>query len=159
MRSRSQGRRRSVDRGTCGPGIEPRKRIPSGCRRCKGKRKAPSGASISRDALGPCAVTDPVHVRKHLAREPGESLSAQSSGLHREVPGRTPMMNGQGRSDRPAVPTSSPNKAGRPVAEGTEGTGQTARPRWERMRRLLAHWLPPARVCHPYHLRRLGVIT
>jgi RNA-directed DNA polymerase len=30
MRSRSQGRRRSVDRGTCGPGIEPRKtRTPS----------------------------------------------------------------------------------------------------------------------------------
>ena len=33
------------------------------------------------------------------------------------------------------------------------------RPRWERMRRLLARWLPPARVCHPYPLRRLGVIT
>lgn len=36
---------------------------------------------------------------------------------------------------------------------------QKGRPRWERMRRLLARWLPPARVCHPYPLRRLGVIT
>ena len=36
---------------------------------------------------------------------------------------------------------------------------QTGRPRWDRMRRLLARWLPPARVCHPYPLRRLGVIT
>jgi len=30
---------------------------------------------------------------------------------------------------------------------------------WERMRRLIDRWLPPARVCHPYPLRRLGVIT
>ena len=30
---------------------------------------------------------------------------------------------------------------------------------WERMHRLVAHWLPPARVCHPYPLRRMGVIT
>ena len=28
-----------------------------------------------------------------------------------------------------------------------------------RMQRLIAHWLPPARICHPYPLRRLGVIT
>jgi len=30
---------------------------------------------------------------------------------------------------------------------------------WKRMRRLIEHWLPPARVCHPYPLRRMGVIT
>jgi group II intron reverse transcriptase/maturase len=30
---------------------------------------------------------------------------------------------------------------------------------WDRMRRLIEHWLPPARVCHPYPLRRMGVIT
>src|SRR5438034_713330 len=30
---------------------------------------------------------------------------------------------------------------------------------WERMRRLIERWLPPARVCHPYPLRRLGVVT
>jgi group II intron reverse transcriptase/maturase len=30
---------------------------------------------------------------------------------------------------------------------------------WERMRRLVETWLPPARVCHPYPLRRMGVIT
>ncbi len=29
---------------------------------------------------------------------------------------------------------------------------------WERMRRLIDRWLPPARICHPYPLRRLGVI-
>ncbi|MDT8318861.1 MAG: RNA-directed DNA polymerase, partial [bacterium] len=36
---------------------------------------------------------------------------------------------------------------------------QKARLTWERMRRLIDRWLPPARVCHPYPLRRLGVIT
>jgi RNA-directed DNA polymerase len=30
---------------------------------------------------------------------------------------------------------------------------------WDRMRRLHIRWLPPARVCHPYPLRRLGVLT
>ena len=30
---------------------------------------------------------------------------------------------------------------------------------WERMYRLMNHWLPPVRVCHPYPLRRMGVIT
>jgi len=33
------------------------------------------------------------------------------------------------------------------------------RVRWDRMKRLIARWLPPARICHPYPLRRLGVIT
>ena len=36
---------------------------------------------------------------------------------------------------------------------------QKSRLTWERMRRLIDRWLPPARVCHPYPLRRLGVIT
>jgi RNA-directed DNA polymerase len=30
---------------------------------------------------------------------------------------------------------------------------------WHRMRRLSARWLPSARICHPYPLVRLGVIT
>src|SRR6267143_4354855 len=44
MRSRSRGRRRSADKGTCGPGIQPRKPITPGRRRCSRKRKAPSEA-------------------------------------------------------------------------------------------------------------------
>ena len=36
---------------------------------------------------------------------------------------------------------------------------QKTRVTWERMRRLVDRWLPPARVCHPYPLRRLGVVT
>lgn len=31
--------------------------------------------------------------------------------------------------------------------------------RWDRMRRLITRWLPQPVVCHPYPLRRMGVIT
>src|ERR1019366_9598032 len=41
----------------------------------------------------------------------------------REVQGRTPTMNGHGKSDRPVVPMKSPNNAGQPVAEEMEGRG------------------------------------
>ncbi len=37
--------------------------------------------------------------------------------------------------------------------------GQRRRLTWERMRRLIWRWLPPARITHPYPLRRLGVVT
>jgi RNA-directed DNA polymerase len=36
---------------------------------------------------------------------------------------------------------------------------QTGRVPWDRMRRLFDRWLPTPRICHPYPLRRLGVIT
>jgi hypothetical protein len=36
---------------------------------------------------------------------------------------------------------------------------QNARLLWARLRRLIDRWLPPARPCHPYPLRRMGVIT
>src|SRR5437868_7585400 len=126
MRSFLQGKRRSVDRGTCGPGIQPRKKIAPGRRRCKEKRKAPSGASISRDAVESRAVRDPGHVRKRLAREPGGPVLARrrwSGGTRREVQGRTPTMNEPRKSDGPIVPLKSPNKAGQPAAEEVEGRG------------------------------------
>ena len=37
--------------------------------------------------------------------------------------------------------------------------GQNARVLWDRMRRLIDCWLPPARTCYPYPLLRMGVIT
>ncbi len=36
---------------------------------------------------------------------------------------------------------------------------QRGRMTWVRMQRLIARWLPPIRICHPYPLRRFGVIT
>src|SRR5262250_2245453 len=126
MRGRPRGRQRSVDRGTGRPGIQPRKQSTSGRRRRGGRRKAPSGASPAQDATESCAVRDPEHARTHLAREPGEPLVARG-GWHRgpcqEVYGRTLTMHGQGQSDRPIVPTKSPNNAEVSAAEGMEGRG------------------------------------
>jgi len=48
----------------------------SGCPRSGTWWKATPVVSISRDAIGPCAVEDLEHVRKHLAREPGDPMSA-----------------------------------------------------------------------------------
>ena len=39
-------------------------------------RKATRCGSIAREAHGPCAVVDPGHVRKHLARESGDPMTA-----------------------------------------------------------------------------------
>jgi RNA-directed DNA polymerase len=36
---------------------------------------------------------------------------------------------------------------------------QNGRVLWDRMRRLIEHYPPPVQICHPYPLRRLGVIT
>ena len=36
---------------------------------------------------------------------------------------------------------------------------QKGRVLWDRMRRLITRWLPLSTVCHPYPLRRMGVIT
>jgi RNA-directed DNA polymerase len=36
---------------------------------------------------------------------------------------------------------------------------QTGRVLWDRMRRLINRWLPLPTVCHPYPLRRMGVVT
>jgi RHS repeat-associated protein len=36
---------------------------------------------------------------------------------------------------------------------------QTHRLPWSRTKRYIIRWLPPARICHPYPLVRLGVVT
>jgi len=63
------------------------------------------------------------------------------------------------------VPTNSPAlhifrfQVGRLWHRTLSRRSQNGRVPWDRMRRLIDRWLPPARVCHPYPLRRLGVIT
>ena len=36
---------------------------------------------------------------------------------------------------------------------------QNGHRQWDRMRLVLNRWLPTPRICHPYPLHRLGVIT
>ena len=54
--------------------------LPPGCRRRKEERKATPDASPSQDAAESRAVADPVHVRKHLAREPGDPMFTGPDG-------------------------------------------------------------------------------
>ena len=55
-------------------------RLPPGRRRRRRRRKATPGASPSQDAPESRVVRDPVHVRKHLAREPGGPMFTRSGG-------------------------------------------------------------------------------
>jgi len=76
MWTRPRGRARSVDRGTCRPGIEPRNTF--------GDPGAQAvllvEGNISRSGMascgGPGAVEDPERARMHLAREPGDPVPA-----------------------------------------------------------------------------------
>ena len=69
-----KGEREALTGARAGRVLSRERTFTPGCRRCKEKRKATPGASLSRDAAGPRAVRDPVHVRKHLAREPGDPV-------------------------------------------------------------------------------------
>ncbi len=81
MRRHPRGWRRSVDRGTGELGIEPRNVEAPGRRRCREKRKATRHAPSWRGARRPCAVRDPMRVRKPSAREPGDLWSARRPRL------------------------------------------------------------------------------
>ena len=57
-------------------------------------------------------------------REVPRLLAADgAAGRTGKADGRTPVMHGRGKSDRPVVPTKSPNNAGQPAAEAAEGRG------------------------------------
>src|SRR5258708_2498105 len=117
--------RRSVDRGKCRLGIEPRNRLSSGCRPCRREGKATTDVPHWRGALVSREVRDPRHAQKQPAREPGDPAftPAGTLGTHREVQGRTTMMNGRRKSDRPVVATKPANKAEPSVAELVERRG------------------------------------
>jgi len=79
--------RRSVDRGTCRLGIEPRNKLSSGCRPFNEVGKATTAGPEGRGTVVSREVRDPKHARKQPAREPGDPAATQAStfGSHREV--------------------------------------------------------------------------
>ena len=99
----------------------------SGSRRRRTVRKATADASIARDASAPCAVGDPVArtetPRTGIGRSPGR-LRKRERRPHREVQGRKPMMDDQGKSHSSIVPEKSPNKAQGCGGDGGKGAGQ-----------------------------------
>src|SRR5262245_11743275 len=91
MRRYSGGWRRSVDRGTYGRGIEPRKPTLRGADAVVRGGRPHGPATTTRAAAQPRAVGDPSHVRKLLVREPGEPSLARGGwfrGTRRQ--GRAP---------------------------------------------------------------------
>ncbi len=75
-----------------------------GCRRRQRVRKATRTTSLSQDVFLPRVVEDPVHVRKLLAREPGDPVFGRSGWRYDprcESQGNTTAMNRHRKSDRP----------------------------------------------------------
>ena len=127
MRGAPRGSHRSVDRGTCRPGIELRNQSSPACRR--------------RLALGR------LHPARRFGEPHGDAAQSETPGMHgnstrenREIPAvpmipvgrsgkatsRTPDVHATGKSDGRVVPAKDPNKDDRlSPAEGLEGRRPT----------------------------------
>jgi group II intron reverse transcriptase/maturase len=95
-------------------------------------------------------------VKAELRRRMHLALSEQGAWLRSVVGGHiryygVPMNNAALRTFRFQV--------GRLWMRTLRRRGQRHRLTWVRMRRYIDRWLPPAHICHPYPLKRLGVIT
>jgi group II intron reverse transcriptase/maturase len=106
-------------------------------------------------------------VRKRLQAKLSEVKAELARRMHCPVPevGEWLASVVRGHIRYYGVPMNSPAlhhfrfQVGRLWHRALERRSQNGRVSWERMRRLIDRWLPPARVCHPYPLVRLGVIT
>ena len=91
------------------------RRLLRGADAVGGRGRPHSGRRYREAPRDPARSQTPGHVRKHLAREPGDPSFACGGWRRRpcrEVQGRTPTMNGAGKSDRPIVPGKPANKDG-----------------------------------------------
>ena len=106
-------------------------------------------------------------VRKRLQAKLGEVKAELRRRMHDPIPkvGRWLGSVVRGHVRYYGVPMNAPAlhlfrfQVGRLWHRALSRRSQNGRVRWDRMRRLIDRWLPPSRVCHPYPLRRLGVIT
>ena len=106
-------------------------------------------------------------IRKRLQAKLGEVKAELRRRLHAPIPvvGRWLRSVVEGHLRYYGVPMNGPAlftfwfQVGRLWCRTLRRRSQTARITWERMRRLIRRWLPPPRICHPYPLRRLGVVT
>jgi group II intron reverse transcriptase/maturase len=106
-------------------------------------------------------------IRKRLQAKLGEVKADLKRRMHDPIPvvGKWPGSVVTGHVRYYGVPTNGQAldtfrfQVGRLWHRTLSRRSQNGRVTWDRMRRLINRWLPPARVCHPYPLRRLGVIT
>ena len=106
-------------------------------------------------------------IRKRLQAKLGEVKAELKRRMHHPIPevGQWLRAVVEGHTRYYGVPMNGPAlflfrfRVGRLWRRTLSRRSQTGRLSWDRMRRLLDRWLPPVRFCHPYPLRRLGVIT
>src|SRR5439155_1997684 len=127
MRGQPQGWLRSVSRGTCRPGIEPRNQPEWGADAvslCGRQHADQQERELVRDPTGsqtPRMHGNTTHVNREIPGLLQLSLPGVDAGAQREVGRRTPLMHEAGKSYSCVVPKKVPNKARRRAAEGLEG--------------------------------------
>ena len=106
-------------------------------------------------------------IRKRLQAKLNEAKAELRRRMHAPIPetGRWLRSVVSGHFRYYGVPMNSAalslfrNQIGRLWHRALSRRSQKGRVPWDRMRRLIDCWLPPARVHHPFPLRRMGVIT
>lgn len=106
-------------------------------------------------------------MRKRLQAKLGEVKAELKRRMHAPIPVLGAWLHSVvgGHIRYYGVPMNSPALAifrehvGRLWHRALSRRSQKARVPWHRMHRLIERWLPPARIHHPYPLRRLGVTT
>lgn len=106
-------------------------------------------------------------VRKRLQAKLGEVKLALRQRLHAPVPEQGQWLRAvvAGHTRYYGVPTNGRAlqtfrfQVGQLWHRALSRRSQRGAVSWDRMRRIIDRWLPRAHICHPYPLRRMGVIT
>src|SRR6266704_2146705 len=106
-------------------------------------------------------------IRKRLQTKLNEVKAELKRRMHEPIPKQGKWLQAvvRGHLRYYGVPMNNPALAlfrfqvGRLWHRSLSRRSQNGRVLWDRMRRLIARWLPLPTVCHPYPLRRMGVIT
>ena len=163
------------------PGTASREDAPAGVRPLCGRQPADGAAkgsrrrstsSASRTSAGRRGAMDGSRcvrqtIRKRLQAKLSEVKAELRRRMHDPIPAVGTWLRSVvgGHIRYYGVPMNSPAlhvfrfQVGRLWHRALSRRSQNGRVPWDRMRRLIDRWLPPARICHPYPLRRLGVIT
>jgi len=106
-------------------------------------------------------------IRKRLQAKLNEVKTELERRMHDPIPEQGQWLRAvvRGHNQYYGVPMNTPALAlfwfqvGRFWHRALSKRSQNGRVSWDRMRRLINRWLPMPAVCHPYPLRRMGVIT
>jgi group II intron reverse transcriptase/maturase len=106
-------------------------------------------------------------IRQRLQAKLGEVKAELRRRMHSPIPEQGKWLSAVvgGHNRYYGVPMNGPalflfrSQVGRLWQRALSRRSQNGRMPWDRLWRLVDRWLPPPRICHPYPLRRLGVIT